>query len=571
MLGRTEFPAIGDDGYPLSLGPYGFYWLEIDGGHGEEDGLERLIRIEGPIEANLGADAPLFEALRRYVTRQPWFRGQPSRGSSTSLQDLIPVAPGTTETAMFMAFVKVERPSGTDAVYVVPLAISFQEEATQRDNGVVIARIERDGVEGIVYDALDDERFRRLVLRAIVSGETMFGEAGSLQCSTGFAQLDLDPDDATVSIVETNERGESYVVFEDGPVIKMFRHLEPGINPDLELRRFLTERTGFTNVSAVYGSLEYHSADMYTVAVLQESLARSSDAVGMFGGLAAGWLDAVEDVDVDGEPAEGFWSSTATAEEALPADEALRRARDLAAQLGTMTAGLHMALGSLSEDPDLRPESFSIHYQQSLYQSLRAGVRHELRAISRLAGHVGHDLEGPVRDIVASEREILRWLEPVRRASINGFRTRVHGDFRLDEVFLADGEFVIEDFSGDHTRAVSERRLRVSPLRDVAQMLRSIDYAAMSAALTGSQRRRTWAAWWSRAVGGAFVASYLEAMADSSLLPDDPEATDALLNAFALARSLRELHWDLLHRPWQAPVPLAGIRSTLGKLPSLVN
>jgi maltose alpha-D-glucosyltransferase/alpha-amylase len=102
-------------------------------------------------------------------------------------------------------------------------------------------------------------------------------------------------------------------------------------------------------------------------------------------------------------------------------------------------------------------------------------------------------------------------------------------------------------------------------------MLRSIDYVAMSSALGGSEVRRTWAAWWSRAVGGAFVASYLEHMEGSPLLPEKPEATDALLNAFAVARSLRELHWDLVNRPWQAAVPLAGIRSTLGQRPSLVS
>ena len=236
-----------------------------------------------------------------------------------------------------------------------------------------------------------------------------------------------------------------------------------------------------------------------------------------------------------------------------------------------MTAGLHTALGTLSEDPDLRPEPFSVHYQYGLYQSLRAFVRSELRSIARYAGHAGPELEGPVRDIVDSEAEILRWLDPIRRGTITGSRIRVHGDYRLDEVFLIDGEFVIEDFSGDHTRPVSERRLRVSPLRDVSQMLRSIDYAGMRAALDGDERSGVWASWWSRAVGGAFVASYLEAMADSPLLPDDPEATDALLNSFAIVRSLRELRWDLVNRPWLAPVPLAGIRSTLGKLPSLVS
>jgi maltose alpha-D-glucosyltransferase/alpha-amylase len=172
---------------------------------------------------------------------------------------------------------------------------------------------------------------------------------------------------------------------------------------------------------------------------------------------------------------------------------------------------------------------------------------------------------------VQSESDVLTWLDPIRRGVINGSRIRVHGDYRLDEIYMVDGEFIIEDFSGDHSRPVSERRLRGSPLGDVSQMLRSIDYVAMASALDGSPERRTWAAWWSRAVGGAFVASYLSAMEDSPMLPDDPSATDALLNAFAVARSLRELHWELAQRPDFTAIPLAGIRSTLGMRPSLVS
>ena len=571
MLGRTDFPSIGEDTYPLSLGPYGFYWLELDGGHSDLDEIDDVIEISGPLESNFGLDDPLVEAVRRFIARQPWYLGHSPRRAQTSVLDLIPVGLGEVERPTFMAFVKVEHASGADDLYTVPIAVSFDASHEAWGNGSLIARIRRDGVDGVVYEALEDEEYRSFMLRTILAGETLLGEAGTLQCSTGFSQPDIDPDQMVKSTVETNDRGETYITFEDGPVIKLFRHLEAGINPDLELRRFLTERTGFTNLADVYGSLAYQSGETFSVAVLQESLVGASDAVGTFGALAAEWLDAVEDQPVDGEPSEGFWSSTASPDMDLPAPEILEHARDHAVRLGEMTASLHTALGIFSEEPDLRPEPFSVHYQRGLYQSLRAFVRNELRSISRYASHAGPELEGPIREIVASEDDILRWLDPIRRGTITGSRIRVHGDYRLDEVFLVDGEFEIEDFSGDHTRPISERRLRVSPLRDVSQMLRSIDYAGMRAALDGDPQRKVWSTWWSRAVGGAFVASYLEAMADSPLLPDDPEATDALLNSFAIVRSLRELHWDLLNRPWLAPVPLAGIRSTLGKLPSIVS
>ena len=414
-------------------------------------------------------------------------------------------------------------------------------------------------------------RFRARMLSAILAGETLLGEAGSLFCTTGFTPLDLEPSLDVESRVTTNERGETYINYLDGPVIKLFRHIEPGINPDLELRRFLTERSGYENLSDVYGSLEYQSGESYTVAVLQESFDAASSAMTAFGELCGAWLDAVDGEEPESEPEDGYWSSTAAVANHLPRPDELAGALELAGRLGETTAQLHLALGSLSEDPDIRPEAFSHHYQQSLYQSLRAGVRQELRAINRHAGSAGPDIEAAVRDIVGAERDILEWLDPIRREAVTGSRIRVHGDYRLDEVYMTNGEFVIEDFSGDHTRPVSERRLRGSALRDVAQMLRSIDYLAMSTALEGSKARKAWAAWWSRAVGGSFVTSYLATMEDSPLLPDESSATDALLNAFAVARSLREMHWDLVNRPWLASVPLAGIRSTLGRRPSLID
>jgi len=571
MLGRTEFPIIGDHGYPLSLGPYGFYWLSIDGAN-EDEGLDDdVIEISGPLEAAFGTDGPLVEAIRRYIVLQPWFSGRFPRRAQTSVLDLIPVTPGEQDANLWMAFVKVEHASGTDDLYVVPVAISFEQDRVSLENGNLISRVRREGMEGVLYDGLSDDRFRTRMLNAILVGETLLGEAGSLFCTTGFTQLDLEPSLDVDSTVTTNDRGETYINYHNGPVIKLFRHIEAGINPDLELRRFLTERSGFESLSAVYGALEYQSGESYTVAVLQESFAGASNAMTAFGELCGTWLDAVQAEGPDAEPEDGYWSSTAVVANGLPRGDELSEALDLAARLGETTAQLHLALGSLSEDPDIRPEAFSQHYQQSLYQSLRAGVRQELRAINRQAGNSGPTIEASVRDIVLAESDILAWLDPIRRETVTGSRIRLHGDYRLDEVYMIDGEFVIEDFSGDHTRPVSERRLRGSALRDVAQMLRSLDYLAMSTALEGSKARKAWAAWWSRAVGGAFVTSYLSTMEDSPLLPDESAATDALLNAFAVARSLREMHWDLVNRPWLASVPLAGIRSTLGRRPSLID
>ena len=343
------------------------------------------------------------------------------------------------------------------------------------------------------------------------------------------------------------------------------------MNPDLELRRFLTERTAFDNVADTYGALEYQSGDTYTLGVLQQSFAEESTAWSAFSGLAGTWLDAVASTEAPPEPPGVVASASEVPDAALPYPDLLEPALELAARLGSTTASLHQALGSFSEDPDLSPDPFTQHYQQSLYQSLRAGVRQELRAIRRLRERAGDDARLALEELIAAERVCLARLGAIRRDRIKGSRIRLHGDYRLEEVHIVEDDFVIEDFSGDHSRPLSERRLRGSPLRDVAQMIRSFDYVALAAALDRSANERAWAAWWSRIVDQAFVTRYLAEMEDSPLLPDSAEAIDDLLAAFAMSRSLRELHWELVTRPDWVRIPLAGIRRMLGQTPSFIG
>lgn len=146
---------------------------------------------------------------------------------------------------------------------------------------------------------------------------------------------------------------------------------------------------------------------------------------------------------------------------------------------------------------------------------------------------------------------------------MSGRRIRVHGDFRLDEVHLVDGRFTVIDLSGDHSLPMSERRLRASPLRDVAEMLRSIDYVAGHSALAADEPGRLWAQWWARGVGFRFFDSYSKTMQDSLLLPDEPAAIDALVESYWIVRALQELHWEMAIRPDWVDIPAASLRRML--------
>ena len=570
MLGRTEFPMIGDIPYLLSVGPYGFYWFSIDGLGTLIPGAHDVVEITGTLEGAFASDSVVPDMLGRFVATQSWYQGRPPRRSQTSVLDLIPITPGEQDPTMWIALIGIEHESGSDDLYVLPVAISFEEELQILDSSA-IARVRRDGIDGVLYDGLADPRIRAVLLEVGLAGETLLGRAGSLTCTAGFAAPDDAPDSPIESTVHTNSRGETYIDYGGGFTIKLFRRVEPGVNPDLELRRFLTERTAFGNVADTYGALEYRSGDNHTVGILQQSFAGASTAWSVFRDQFQNWIESVAGQAAPDEPVGAFGSFVETSGTQSPGADTLQPALDLASRLGSMTARLHQALGSFSEDPDLRPDPFTQHYQQSLYQSLRAGMRKEFRALRLLRGAAGPGVEGAVAELVQAEGECLEWLNAIRKDRIKGSRIRLHGDYRLNEVYIVDGDFVFEDFSGDLSRPLSERRLRGSPLSDVAQMLRSFDYVALASVLDGSAAERAWAAWWSHRVGSAFVRSYLADLEDSPLLPDSTAAIDSLLNAFMMSTALREVHWELANRPDWVRIPVAGVRRMLGRQPPFMG
>jgi maltose alpha-D-glucosyltransferase/alpha-amylase len=161
--------------------------------------------------------------------------------------------------------------------------------------------------------------------------------------------------------------------------------------------------------------------------------------------------------------------------------------------------------------------------------------------------------------LAAAESAMLSVVNQVRRVPATGRRTRIHGNYRLDELRLVDGEFYVLDLSGDHTRPISERRLKAPPLKDVAEIIRSFHYASLDAARSsGRDNAVGHAERWYRMLGEQFVGSYVEAATGSPVLPTEDEGINALLDAFELSKALREVEWELVHRPDWIPIALRG-------------
>jgi maltose alpha-D-glucosyltransferase/alpha-amylase len=243
--------------------------------------------------------------------------------------------------------------------------------------------------------------------------------------------------------------------------------------------------------------------------------------------------------------------------------------------LGQRTAELHLALGGKSKDPAFAPEPFSSSYQQGLYHGMISLANRSLQLLRRNLGNLPPEVQESAKGVLALENEIRSRFRPVRNAKLTGMRIRHHGDYHLGQVLWTGKDFVIIDFEGEPARPLSEHRMKRSPLRDIAGMLRSIHYAS-SAVLLGHvpaiiirpeirEVLASWARWWYLWVSATFLKAYLAASGDAPFLPRGRDEFKMLLNAFLLEKAVYEISYELNNRPDWLAIPLEGIHSLVDR------
>ncbi len=555
LLGHTDFPAIGDLPYLLTLSPYGFYWFAV-----ESPGVDRdagqVFHFESNIDELFSSDHPLADRLARYAEGQVWYQDRGRRVLNATFFDAVPVTSDEGDVVGWITIIDLEYVAGHAQRYVMPVGV-VTGDSDQVSEEATIALVENREESGVLIDALFDNAFCNALRVGIAEGRELLGRTGAVWSRTAYGDADSFATDAP-PIIQQTPQGESFIQYGPDLTLKLFRNIEPGVHPDLELRRYLTERTSFDKLAPVYGAIEYEAGDPFSLGIMQKDLDPEQTAWTLFRDLCTDYLDEVSADSPPTSESSGRWTATDIPEPATTSPS-LAAALDHAAALGVTTAELHQALGTFTEEPDLRPDPVTSLYQRSLYQSLRAGIKQELGAIRRLAGQAPDEFGDDLSQLIGAESAMLAQIDGVRRTAPDGQRIRIHGNYRLDELRMIGDDFYVLDLSGDHTRPMSERRLKASPLRDVAEMIRSIDYVALAAAHRHPAKSATLhAEHWYRRLGQRFVTSYLEAASGFPALPAESEGVDALLAGFELVKSLREVHWELLNRPEWLAIALRG-------------
>jgi maltose alpha-D-glucosyltransferase/alpha-amylase len=354
------------------------------------------------------------------------------------------------------------------------------------------------------------------------------------------------------------------MLFADKFFLKLYRKLEDGVNPDVEVTRFLTERAKFDNVPAFGGAIEYRrdKSQPTVVCLLQDAVTSEADA----------WTMTLDHV---GRFYERVLCRKAELQnETAPAGPLVEELvggvyAEKAKLLAQRTGELHLALASVRDDPVFAPEPFNAMAQRSVYQSMRALLRRNFDSLKKKLPDVPENLRDEAKEVLGTEKEILAREKRLLDRKTNAAKIRIHGDYHLGQVLSTGKDFVILDFEGEPARPLSERKLKRSALRDVAGMMRSFQYAAYSALWQPAMRTEDvpflerWADLWYRQMSSVFLQSYLQTTPGATFVPQNSEDLQILLEAYLLDKAVYEIGYELNNRPDWVIIPIRGIKHIL--------
>jgi len=571
LFGRTKFPVITDTPYFLTLGPHNFFWFSLEAKLQplalKTDGKVLLPSIpiaESWPEIFNGKARARFEAmLPDYFRSKPWFA---SRAKTIKLATILECfhVPLPDETAAEIAFVQVEYVDAVSELYALPLALATGATADKfRELGVAQLTLPDPAHSGILYEALASPAFAQELIGLMNRRERIHNEPGELDASrtANFRQI-LNGAPLPEPSVSNSGNGKAILIFGDKIVLKFFRRVGPGINPELEIGRFLTEKN-FPHSAPLLGALEYHDpnnsdAEM-TLAVAKAFVPHAGDAWKFTMDAIGRYYDRVVASAAQGQvppplpslPPLMLLEQTSPVEVVDYVGTYLESARLLGAQM----AELHLALASGEAGEEFSPEPMTPHYLRGVFQSMRSLATQNLRLLRKQMKTLSPELAAVAQRVVEREATILLHYRNLIETNFAARRIRINGNLYLDHVFWTGRSFMFLDFEGDVSIPISERRLKRSPLRDVARMVRSFHHAAYAGfhqqvelgviARENLSKFEPWVRHWNLAVSRVFIQAYCLGLEKSEILPSDPEKLRMMLLAYLLNQVMDELGYEL--------------------------
>lgn len=561
LTGGSLFPPIGQLSYLLTLPPFGFYWFilaqesEAPSWHTPApDPLPDYVTVvlRSGLEEGLRLAAPTLEreTLPPYLIKRRWFGAKDQAFETSRIAYLASLPGGDRE----LVLSEVEVTSGGEVSrWLLPLSMSWEDETTPAlPSQLALARVRRGRRVGLLTDAFALGGFARAMLAALAQSAHLATPEGEIVFTPTPDKIDvlLRPADAPILWLSAEQSNSSLIV-DDAVMLKIFRRILPGEHPEAEINRYLTVN-GFANAPAFLGEVKRVDTDgeQYVLAVAQSFVRNQGDA----------WTWTLNQFH---RALDDMANREATAESR---DDDIEDYHTIAGAIGRQLGAMHRVLARPTSDEAFAPRLSTADDVATWIERAGSLLTRALDIVAEHGGWENEAVDADARKLVAARSALMTTIRRLAEDSVGTPMSRIHGDFHLGQVLVASADAYIIDFEGEPARPLAERRQKSSPLRDVAGLLRSIDYAAVSAldpknVLAGrvSQGRR------SRLVTrlredaeNAFLGAYDEAVGGLD--------RRGLLDFFLIEKAAYEICYEAANRPGWLPIPIGGLARIAARL-----
>lgn len=569
---KNEFPPFKDESpYFFTMSPYSYHWFVL-----RKPVTEALTAIKHVLLEADNWDALFINEnleilqntiLPEYIRRMHWFTGKDKTLFSANIIEHtgLPIKKGEAE----ILLIEITFESGLPEYYQLPVAFVNAGEAKNVSGATstaVVSELKLNNEPGFLVDAayvpfFETELFNFLAnnKRFMAGGEVIFtSHANVLEYFQNTEHL-------TTRVTSTSEM-HTAIVYDNNFFLKLYRKVDKGIHPDVEIVRYLSDAD--VHISKYAGSIEWHlNSSTFVLGMLVKPEEHHGNGHQYMLERLDNFIERILARDrkiLSSYPKQGSFTKPITFEEL---DFELKEfiggnGAEMARLIGVRLAEVHRELARNS-DKDFIPEEFSLHYQRSLFSSMSSLVREMGQAIDKKINSLPNEIIDDVKALNNKKEQLLTTLRKIYSKKFDVMKIRIHGNFGLSHVLLTGKDIILHDFGGNPLKPFSERRLKRSPLRDASAMIRSLYYVAYEEFLSSSQMQKeeqnlllSFADFWSHYMSMFFMKAYMDEIKDSGFIPDNESDFEILLETFLLENALHWFNYEVNHRPQRAIIPL---------------
>ncbi len=581
VFSQNRFPKIGAEPYSFTLSPYGYYWFKLI----KEEETVSIISVNDQknleikkwddlVSVNL-RDKITNDILLPYLNNQHWFNIKKRKIESLTIFDTIPAIGKHSDFEGLTLIVEVNFFEGLYEKYrlVLGFAKGKEEKTLLKSHPTsILSRITYDGENGVLFDASYSKSYRKTLISLFKKQLTVATNTSTVKFyvdNTLKSLLD-NPDLESQNLLIESRNRHVIIQYNKEFIIKLYRKIDRGTDRDVEICNYLCKKKDFKFVPEYLGQIEYtKKGDIKrTLAIVQEYVPNYGTAWQYFSDALNRFYErvSIHGGEIELPPIEGSLEKPKVFEDmSEPTQELIGGAHiEHIRLLAQRTAEMHLALGTDCQHQDFEPEAFSLHYQRSLFSALKSLVRSAYDPLKKHLHEFPENHQEEINIFLGLKDTLLQKMKEIYDHKIDAVKIRPHGNYDLDSILFKDGDFVITNFEGDSSFSLTERRLRKSPLTDLASLLNSFHYVAYSALLQNEPSGRL-AEHWFHNFSQIFISNYKNLVEGEKFIPIEKDF-NMLMEIYLAERYLSDIAWELNQKDRKkAIIPIRGILKIMHK------